>query len=224
MAFILNINTAFETAVVSVSNDNEIVNELQSSTQKEHASFLEPAIKSICEISNIKLNDIDAISVINGPGSYTGLRIGLASAKALCYALNKSLILLNTLDVMAYALRLQSVLQQQHLLFCPMIDARRMEVYTALYDSDLHLKKKYSSEIIDENFLEDERKRNVIVAGGKGSLKFQEIINDKTVTYINQLSLLKPSAILSNSAFICKQFSDVAYCEPFYLKPVYFRK
>lgn len=224
MAIILNINTAFETASVSLSNNNDIINKAESNSQKDHASFLEPAIKRICNDAQIDLNALDAVSVINGPGSYTGLRVGLSSAKAICYALKKPLILLNTLDVMAFALKFQSSMQMAHLLFCPLIDARRMEVYTALYNNDLKLVKEYSSEIIENSFLEFERKANIIVAGGNGSMKMQTILNDSSIVYINLLSLSKPAAFLAYKAFIAGDFSEVAYSEPFYLKPVYFRK
>jgi tRNA threonylcarbamoyladenosine biosynthesis protein TsaB len=224
VAIILNINTAFETAFVSLSSNGEILIEAQSNSQKDHSSFLEPAIKKICGEAQVELNAVDAVCVVNGPGSYTGLRVGLSSAKALCYALNKPLILLNTLDVMAHALKLQSPVSQQNFLFCPLIDARRMEVYTALYDSGLHLIKAYSSEILGDSFLEEERKTNIIIAGGSGSIKLKEIVNDSSIVYVNPLSLSKPTVILSGKAFVAKNFSQVTYSEPFYLKPVYFRK
>jgi tRNA threonylcarbamoyladenosine biosynthesis protein TsaB len=224
VAIILNINTAFETALVSLSSGEEIIIEAQSNSQKNHSSFLEPAIKKLCTEAQLELNTIDAVCVVNGPGSYTGLRVGLSSAKALCYALNKPLILLNTLDVMAYALKQQSLVPQQNFLICPMIDARRMEVYTALYDSGLHLIKPYSSEILNNSFLEEERQTNIIIAGGNGSIKLKEIISDNSIAYTNALSLSKPTVILSDEAFSRKDFSQIAYSEPFYLKPVYFRK
>jgi tRNA threonylcarbamoyladenosine biosynthesis protein TsaB len=224
LAIILNINTAFETAFVSLTNNDEIINEAQSNFQKDHASFLEPAIKSICNDAQIDLSALDAVCVISGPGSYTGLRVGLSSAKALCYALKKPLILLNTLDVMAFALSLQSPVQQPNLLFCPLIDARRMEVYTALYNNNLKLVKAYFSEIIDASFLESERKTNIIVAGGSGSLKLQRLIDDDSIIFINPLSFSKPASVLGYKAFVTRDFAEVAYSEPFYLKPVYFRK
>ncbi len=224
MAIILNINTAFETASVILSNNEEIIMEVQSSSQKEHASFLEPAIKKLCNSAQINLHDIDAVSVVNGPGSYTGLRVALSSAKALCYALEKPLILLNTLDVMAHALQLQLFAEHEDILFCPLIDARRLEVYTALYNADLKIIKSYSSEILDDHFLEKEKKIKKIIAGGNGSLKLQKIINNSDIVYINPLLLSKPAIIMSNKAFINEDFAKVAYSEPFYLKPVYFRK
>ena len=209
---------------MTLSNDDKILAEEQSNAQKEHASFLEPAIKKICADVKIYLQDIDAFSVINGPGSYTGLRVGLSSAKALCYALNKPLILLNTLDVMAYALKLKSKNEEENVLFCPLIDARRQEVFTALYDHNLNILKNYSSEILDEHFLEAERASKKIILGGSGSMKLQKIVADDNIIYINALSLSEATMIISNKAYAAKDFSPVAYSEPFYLKPVYFRK
>ena len=225
MALILTINTAFETAYIILSRNKEIIAEAQSSSQKDHASFLEPAIKKICTSQKINLKNIEAISVINGPGSFTGLRVGLSSVKALCYALKKPLILLNTLDVMACALKLQSPVKQENILFCPLIDARRMEVYTALYNNNLTLISNYSAKILDSFFLEEERNTdNIIIAGGSGSPKLQKISNNGNILYKNPLLLTKPAVILSDEAFTSKNFSDVVYSEPFYLKPVYFRK
>ncbi len=103
MALILNIDTATEYAGVCISNNNAVIAIEQSADQKNHASFVQPAIKKIIETSGYNLQMIEAIAVTAGPGSYTGLRVGLASAKGLCYALNKPLILLNTLEVMASA-------------------------------------------------------------------------------------------------------------------------
>lgn len=223
MATILNINTAFEKATVGLSVDGKIIIEKESDSQKDHASFLQPAIQKICNETKISLQNIDAVSVINGPGSYTGLRVGLSSAKALCYALNKPLILINSLDVMAYALKMQSGNVEDEVLFCPLIDAKRMEVYTALYNSHLELVKNYSAEILNNNFLGEEIKNKKTIAGGNGSLKWKETITDANVIFINPLQLSMAAAILGEKAFISKKFSNIAYSEPFYLKQVYFR-
>ena len=224
MSFILNINTAFETSSVILSKGEELLFEEQSSSQKEHASFLEPAIKAICRQANINLNYLDAISVVSGPGSYTGLRVGLSSAKALCYALNKPLILLNTLDIMALALKMQSPNTSANILYCPLIDARRMEAFTALYNSDLFQIKDYSAEILDASFLERETTQHLIAVGGNGSLKLEKILHNDKIIYVNPLKLLQPSIILGYASLSKQQFADVAYSEPFYLKPVHFKK
>ena len=224
MALILHINSALETASVILSSDDEIIFGAENNFQKEHASFLEPAIKRVCDAAQINLGNIDAVSVVNGPGSYTGLRVSLSSAKAFCYALKKPLILLNTLDVMACALKLQSSVKQENILFCPFIDARRMEVFTALYDYELNIVRNYSAETIDEDFLNKESEVGTIIAGGNGSLKLQKLTQRKNFTYINPLFLSKPSVILGNKAWVDQKFSDIVYSEPFYLKQVYFKK
>ena len=224
MSFILHINTAFETASVILSHNEEIILELQSNSQKDHASFLEPAIKTICTAAKISISSIDAISVMNGPGSYTGLRVGLSSAKALCYALKKPLILLNTLDVMALALKLQSPIVTDNILYCPLIDARRMEVFTALYTFNLQLIRDYSAEILDEKFLQYEMQESLVVAGGNGSLKLEKILHNKKIIYVNPLILSQPSLILGNKSFLNTDFVNIVYSEPFYLKQVHFKK
>ena len=224
MSFILHINTAFETASVILSHNEEIILELQSNSQKDHASFLEPAIKTICTAAKISISSIDAISVMNGPGSYTGLRVCLSSAKALCYALKKPLILLNTLDVMALALKLQSPIVTDNILYCPLIDARRMEVFTALYTFNLQLIRDYSAEILDEKFLQYEMQESLVVAGGNGSLKLEKILHNKKIIYVNPLILSQPSLILGNKSFLNTDFVNIVYSEPFYLKQVHFKK
>ena len=224
MSFILHINTAFETASVILSHNEEIILELQSNSQKDHASFLEPAIKTTCTAAKISISSIDAISVMNGPGSYTGLRVGLSSAKALCYALKKPLILLNTLDVMALALKLQSPIVTDNILYCPLIDARRMEVFTALYTFNLQLIRDYSAEILDEKFLQYEMQESLVVAGGNGSLKLEKILHNKKIIYVNPLILSQPSLILGNRSFLNTDFVNIVYSEPFYLKQVHFKK
>jgi len=120
----------------------------------------------------LQLKDIDAIAVTNGPGSYTGLRVGLSSAKGLCFALNKPLILLNTLEVMALA----SIEQPENsTLFCPMIDARRMEVFTALYDRNLSVVIAPCAMVLDNQSFIDKLANNKIVFSGSGSSKLQEL-------------------------------------------------
>src|SRR5665647_1745116 len=135
MALILNIDTATESAIISISEKDKIIDSVTNSNQKDHASFLQPAIKNLLQKADLSINKLNAIAVTAGPGSYTGLRVGMASAKGLCYALKIPLITINTLEVMAL-----SSLKQIHdpsALYCPMIDARRMEVFTAVYDHHL---------------------------------------------------------------------------------------
>jgi len=223
LALLLNIDTAFENACAFLSRSGEIIASEKSITQKDHAAFLQPAIKKICNAASVQLPAIDAVAVSNGPGSYTGLRVGLSSAKALCYALHKPLILLNTLDILAFALKQSMPHAESNLLFCPMIDARRMEVFTALYDIHLDLIKNYAAVILTEQFLEEEREIYRIVAGGNGSIKLKSLLNDENIIYSTVHPEMQHFSMLAHKAYISKKFADVAYCEPFYLKPVYIR-
>ena len=136
MSYIINIDTATATAHVSIAQDGKLLQALQNESQKDHGAFVQTAIQQLLKAAALSFVDIDAIAVTAGPGSYTGLRVGLASAKGLCYALNKPLLTLNTLEVLTTAAKKFSN-NQQGVLYCPMIDARRMEVFTALYTDTL---------------------------------------------------------------------------------------
>src|SRR5688572_23118107 len=137
MPLILNIDTATENATISISENENVVNFLSSNNQKDHASFLQPAIKQLLALNNFSIEQLNAISVTIGPGSYTGLRVGLATAKGLCYALNIPLITSGTLEVMALSVIKQTE-EPESYLYCPMIDARRMEIFTGVYDHNLN--------------------------------------------------------------------------------------
>ena len=133
MSLILNIDTASEKAHVSFAKNGLIINSLSCESQKEHASFLQTAIQQLTKNTNIFLTDIDAVAVTAGPGSYTGLRVGMASAKGLCYALKKPLITISSLEVLTISALDLFQNTGESVLLCPMIDARRMEVFTAVY-------------------------------------------------------------------------------------------
>ncbi len=224
MSLILNIDTATEHASVCLSNDGILLALEESIDQKNHASFIQPAIKKIFSSLNLSLNDIVAISVTNGPGSYTGLRVGLASAKGLCFALNKPLIVVNTLEVMAIAAIdeiKKTKKETSNILFCPMIDARRMEVFTALFDDSLQTIMPSSAIIIDEHLFTAHLSKQTIIFSGNGSEKCRNIIKHPNAYY---------SSIQYNSSYMIKfseeklasqQFADLAYSEPFYLKEFY---
>ena len=138
MSLILNIDTATEKAHVSFAKDGLVINSLYSESQKEHASFLQTAIQQLTKLSGVQLKDLDAVAVTAGPGSYTGLRVGMASAKGLCYALKKPLITLGTLEILTcFCYWIVFKITMTPVLLCPMIDARRMEVFTAIYKTDL---------------------------------------------------------------------------------------
>jgi tRNA threonylcarbamoyladenosine biosynthesis protein TsaB len=217
MSTILCIDTALPLASVSFSQNGNLLSERISDAQKDHAAFLHPAIHSISKELQIELQEINAVAVTIGPGSYTGLRVGLASAKGLCYALKKPLISLCTLETMAK--QTQIVLAPTDvMLFCPMIDARRMEVYSAIFDKNHNKIKDVEAEILTENSYQDfdqtiyfvgdsqEKCKTVLV---KDNFKFLPEIVFPSANEMSQLSFEK---------FQNNDFKDVAYFEPFYLK------
>lgn len=222
MALLLNIDTATEYASVCLSEEDKIVSILESRDQKNHASFIQPAIEKICQTTGIKLKDLDAISVTSGPGSYTGLRVGLSSAKGLCYALNKPLILVNTLEVMAQAAIIAyQGSSEDNILFCPMIDARRMEVFTAIYDIHFQAVLPPCARILTENSFGEELSGRTLIFSGSGSFKMKKWpchINGIFIDTIHNASNLANRAL---KAFQKKQFSNLAYSEPAYLKEFY---
>jgi tRNA threonylcarbamoyladenosine biosynthesis protein TsaB len=222
MSLILNIDTASENAHVSLAKDGLVLDSISNESQKEHAAFLQAGIQQLMKSVNINLKDIDAVAVTAGPGSYTGLRVGMASAKGLCYALKKPLITIGTLEVLtASALQLFPT-DNKDLLYCPMIDARRMEVFTAVYKHDLTIHLQPSAMILDELSFENDLLNNQIVFFGSGSDKWKLICPD---SYRDENAIFKPVTILpkslgksTNALFLEKKFTELAYSEPLYLK------
>lgn len=221
MAFLLHIDTATEYGAVAVSNNDIIIAAQANSKQKEHASFLHPAIRSVIADARIAINELDAIAVTIGPGSYTGLRVGLTAAKGLCYVLQKPLIAINTLQAMALA----SVECNTHkgftrpALFAPMIDARRMEVYTGLYMSNAEAFSEVLALVIDENIFAAEAESYSIIFSGNGSKKLQTVLAADKIIVNEVMHSIRHVSIIAYKHFLNNRFENIAYCEPFYLKP-----
>jgi len=216
MALILNIDTAVETASICLAKDAEVLSFAKNENQKDHAAWLHIAIKEIFEKNNLELRSVDAVAVTGGPGSYTGLRIGMATAKGICYALNKPLISLNALLVMAYAAKDESAD-----LLCPMIDARRMEVFTAIYSKELQLVKDPAAITLNENSFDEYLLNNSICFFGNGSNKFQAIKKSQQAFFSDVKTDASSMILLSEKRFAEKEFADLAYAEPLYLKEFY---
>lgn len=172
MNYILNIHTATENAIVNLCDGPQVLNTFENSDPRKHASFLHVAINQILLDAHIQANELSAIGVTAGPGSYTGIRVGLASAKGLCFALNIPLITFNSLEVMALSL-IENVNKKS--LYCSMIDARRMEVFTAIYDQDLKEILPPSAIVLTENSFEDLLATHSIYFIGSGVEKFKKI-------------------------------------------------
>eukprot|EP01035_Chromulina_nebulosa_P008319 gene8319-11275_t len=177
MALILNIDTTGQQGLVTLAKDGVSLASLMDDQPMQHASFLQPAIKKLMADAGYKLSELDVVAVSNGPGSYTGLRVGLASAKGLCHALNKPLITLNTLQVMAKTAIEQNAENPSFkpldsgssVVYCPMIDARRMEVFFALYDGDAKEVLAPSAAIVAEDFLREKLNSMSILFFGNGA-------------------------------------------------------
>ena len=223
MSLILNIDTASENAHVSLAKDGQVLYSLASGAQKEHAAFLQTAIQELIKTTGVHLKDVDAVAVTAGPGSYTGLRVGLASAKGLCYALKIPLITIGTLEVLTVsALQLYPPAADENILFCPMMDARRMEIFTAIYHKNLQQYLQPCAMILDEFSFEKDLVKSNIMFFGSGSEKWKNICPDNyrdTNAVFKTVSLLPESlGKSSNMLFSEKKFTDLAYSEPFYLK------
>ena len=213
MSLILNIDTALDTASVCLANGEEILQLSFNKNQKDHAAWLHTTIAETLKKNGIAANQLEAIGVTIGPGSYTGLRVGLAAAKGLCFALKIPLIAISTLEVIAY-----SVKNEAENIICPMIDARRMEVFAAVYDKSMNEKIPAHSLIIDETSFASELISGKVLFCGNGSKKLQALITDKNANFSTVVHTASHLAALSMLRYQKKEFADLAYIEPLYGK------
>ena len=215
---ILHIETSTELCSVALSRGSSCLAVKESTEGRNHAALLTLFIDDLLKTSRLTVRQLDAVAVSSGPGSYTGLRIGLSTAKGLCYGANIPLIAVSTLQAMSMGFARQYDLPSDSLL-CPMIDARRMEVYTALYDKDGRQMEKISAEIITEQSFASWLDRYPVYFFGNGAAKCRATLKHPNAVipegfahsarYMIQLAL---------QAFNEKRFEDTAYFEPFYLK------
>ena len=213
MPLILHIDTSIDAASICLSKDDEVLFSNRNDNIKDQASWLQAAIAEMMIESGHNISKLDAVAVTNGPGSYTGLRVGLASAKGICYALKIPLITIGTLELMASKAK-----GNDADLFCPMIDARRMEVFTALYDRDLNEVEKPHALILDENSFEKLLSVKKILFFGNGSEKFQSIIKSDNAFFNNIKFEAFDMVVPAIQHFKNGNFADLAYAEPAYIK------
>lgn len=218
MSIILNIDTTSEKAHVSLAENGVVLNCIYSESQKEHAAFLQSGILQLTKVTGIKLTGIDAVALTAGPGSYTGLRVGMASAKGLCFALKKPLITMSTLEVLTLSALHLFPGNNEPALLCPMIDARRMEVFTAIYTGSLSIHLPPAALILDESSFAEDLLKNPILFFGNGSQKWKPVCKSKNARFADVA--IQPEAMSKYSDKLCFQrhFTDLAYSEPFYLK------
>jgi tRNA threonylcarbamoyladenosine biosynthesis protein TsaB len=218
MSHIINIDTATETAFVNIAANGQVLQSLQNESQKDHGAFVQTAIAALLKNTGLTFTDIDAIAVTAGPGSYTGLRVGMASAKGLSYALNKPLIAVSTLELWASAVIQQSAGTNNSTLFCAMIDARRMEVFTAVYNAALTPVLAPVAMILNESSFAGILAEQRVIFLGNGAAKWQKICSHPNASFATVANSSSAMAGLSYMAFLKNQFADLAYTEPFYLK------
>lgn len=227
MALILNLETATTVCSVSLAKDGNLLALKEQNGDYSHAENLTLFIEDVLKQAQVKISELDAIAVSKGPGSYTGLRIGVSTAKGLCYALGKPLIAIDTLKHIALAASQRIKDAHPKSLFCPMLDARRMEVYCALFDTSLNYVKETAAEIIDEfsfkELLSPSEKSEegyVVYFFGDGASKCKPILskNENAIFKDAVFPSAKNMITLSENKFFLQQFEDVAYFEPFYLK------
>lgn len=198
MSLILNIDTSEQIATVSIAENGLIFALQKNETQNKHAAFLHTAIKSL--LDNLPNQKINAVAVVAGPGSYTGLRVGMSAAKGLCYALNLPLITINSLAMIAHAAVKHSTEKDAYL--CPMIDARRMEVFTALYSHSLKEIIAPKAEIINEEFLNYIMKfANNVIFMGTGAIKISKIFPNSKYHITDPT---RKFSVINGNAFIFK--------------------
>ncbi len=217
MSLILSIDTSTKVCSVALHSDGKLLAISELCTEKSHSGMLTTLCENVVRYAGFSLNDLDAFAVAKGPGSYTGLRIGVSTAKGFCFALDKPLIAVNTLEAMAY--QLKDFYDETHLL-CPMIDARRMEVYCQILDNQMNVISETEAKIINElSFSEilDEKK---IVFFGDGATKCRAEISHKNAVFLN--TEIHPSAktvgLVTTKSFEKSLFENVVTFEPFYLK------
>lgn len=213
MALLLNIETATKNCSVSLAEDGQTIAYKEIAEQNfSHAEKLHVFVDELLKENNLNYKDLNGVAVGQGPGSYTGLRIGVSSAKGFCYALGIPMIAIDTLEVLARKITIAEGL------IIPMIDARRMEVYSAIFDIDYTKTRNVEAEIIDANSFSEIGKKIHLV--GDGIAKFKEVLTDEKFIYHDDV--VYPSAnemsYLSFEKFKKSDFVDVAYFEPFYLK------
>ena len=223
---ILCLETSTAVCSVALVENGKVIALRESLDGQNHAEKITIFIDEVMKEANVSYRDLDAVATSMGPGSYTGLRIGVSTAKGLCYAMEKPLIAVDTLAAMAYGFkdykttRLQDYKLESTDILCPMIDARRMEVYSAFFNEQLERISETNAIIIDENSFMEMKQNNHLYLFGDGADKFASLFeNDENITVVEKFHCSAAyMAELADKAFKNNDFVDTAYFEPFYLK------
>ena len=216
MALILSIETATHVCSCALLNDGKAIINKENHKGQSHATLLGVYVQEIMEYVRVNKLKLDAIAVSSGPGSYTGLRIGVSEAKGISYGLDIPIIAIPTHLIMASLMKDEL---EEGTLLCPMIDARRMEVYSTIYDKSLNVVRKTSADIIESDSYNSLLEKHKIAFFGNGSEKCKKVISHPNAQFIDNIDPLASSmAMLAEQAYKVKNFVSSAYFEPFYLK------
>jgi len=223
MTRILCIETSSEFCSVSLVEDNRMIGSRKITIEKSHSEHILLLIDTLLKEKKILINQLTAVAVSKGPGSYTGLRIGVSTAKGLCYSLDIPLLSLNSLDLMAIQVKKKHLVNKKVLL-CPMLDARRMEVYTKVMDYGLKNIQKTCCKVLDNNSFASLLDNNKVYFFGNGSQKFKKILKSKNALFIDNIFPNASSFTdLVYKKYLNKDFEDLINFEPSYLKDYYFK-
>ena len=216
-SLILSIETSGAACSVALSQGGSLVAEVTLDDSNRQSSMLVPAIESLLLKCSKKMSDCDAVAVSSGPGSYTGLRVGVSTAKGLCYGLGKPLVAVPTLDVLlAEAMETEGCTDADY--YVPMLDARRMEVYQAVYDAGGRCIEEVSAKVLDEASYADILAKGKVVFIGTGARKYGDAFPHPNGIYVPAAPKAGFMASAAQAAYDAGRFEDVAYFEPFYLK------
>ncbi|MBR0330774.1 MAG: tRNA (adenosine(37)-N6)-threonylcarbamoyltransferase complex dimerization subunit type 1 TsaB [Alistipes sp.] len=223
MALILLIETGTDICSVGIARDGELLSLRESDRGRDHARQVAAFVDEALEEMGLQPEALDAVAVGKGPGSYTGLRIGVSFAKGLCYGIGRPLIAIGSLDALTevaredYEAGIVDVERWDEATLCPMVDARRMEVYTQLFNAAGEAVSEVEAKIIDDESFRDERTSGrPFVIFGNGAAKCSEVLQGATL--IDVAPSARGLARLAEEAFVAQKFEDIAYFEPFYLK------
>ena len=219
MACILHIETSTDVCSVAVSQDGACIFKKEDHSGPNHAVSLGMYVDEALSFTDNHAIPFDAVAVSCGPGSYTGLRIGVSMAKGVCYARDLKLLAVPTLELLCVPVLLKQMIPEEDALLCPMLDARRMEVYAQLFDRSLHEVRPIQADVVDEHTYREYLDHHPVYFFGNGAAKCMDIINHPSAHLIKGIEpLAKNMQPLAEKRFFNEQYEDVAYFVPYYLK------
>jgi tRNA threonylcarbamoyladenosine biosynthesis protein TsaB len=217
MSYLLSIDTSLGNALVCLSKDGKLLQLSANQSQKDHASWLQPAMKKLLKETGVHFSELTAIAVVAGPGSYTGLRVGMASAKGLCFALKIPLLLIDSLYLLADSFLFQNGCS----VVCPMIDARRMEVFTAVYSPAKEQLMESRALILEEDSFDKWLASAPVFFIGNGAGKYKSMLKSPNAFFPDWEPRPLDLVRITQEIYDKGQFADLSYSEPFYIKAFY---